>query len=427
MATAQTELAVYCLVQIAVTCSEFSSTLSKSTPISSTSTPSFRIAFVSSCSGDWGGSEELWAGTALFLTQAGHTVQAFKTTVDDQHRRVVALRQAGCPVTDLDPDVTLSRRLVNRLLPYRKQYTRHKISQRILERGLRALQPHLTVISQGSNYDGCILAEVCHRLGLAYVLLAQKAVDFFLPPYLEREQVQDIYQTARRCFFVSRHNLELTQLQLGMSLPQAEVVWNPYNVPFQGELPWPAAAADGVLHLACVARLHVPDKGQDLLLQVLAQPKWRMRPLHITFYGTGPDEAALRGMVDFLGVEAQVSFAGYVADVANIWQRHHALILPSRHEGLPLALVEAMLSGRPAIAADAGGMAELLVDNETGYLAAAATTQAMDEALERAWANRNGWPQLGAEAARQARAVVPKDAAAVFGGHVLALAREARA
>ncbi|TGE25350.1 glycosyltransferase [Hymenobacter aquaticus] len=369
-----------------------------------------RIAFVSSCSGEWGGSEELWSGTALLLARAGHTVRAFKTNVNANHPRLVALRVAGCPITDLTPAVTLRKRITNRLLPYRRQYTWRKISQQLLTRGLRALEPQLTVISQGSNYDGFVLADVCRSMGLPYVLLSQKAIDFFLPPDLERGLVQEIYRLAQRCYFVSRHNLELTELQLGMRLPEAEVVWNPYNVPFAGELAWPAPTATEVVQLACVARLHVPDKGQDLLLQVLAQPKWRQRAVHVTLFGDGPDEAAIQEMIAFLNLQDKVSFGGHTSDVAGIWRSHHALILPSRHEGLPLALVEAMLSGRPTIAANAGGIAELLTDEVTGFLAAAATVPALDEALERAWAARAAWPQLGAEAARQARASVPIDA-----------------
>lgn len=388
------------------------------------STPPLRIAFVSSCTGTWGGSEELWAGTALFLALAGHTVRAFKTIVDDQHRRVVALRAAGCPVTDLDPVVTLGKRITNRLLPYHRQYTRRKISQDLLAQGLRSLRPQLTVISQGSNYDGIALAEVCRHHGFPYVLLAQKAVDFILPAHEERELAQQVYGAARQCFFVSQHNLELTQLQLNVVLPTAQVVWNPFNVPFQGELPWPTAGPEGILHLACVARLHVLDKGQDILLQVLAQPKWRQRALHITFYGAGPDEHAIRDMVDFLGLQQQVDFGGHVLNIADVWRTHHALVLPSRHEGLPLALVEAMLSGRPAIATNAGGMAELLADNETGFLAAAPTVQSLDEALERAWTKRTQWAHIGAEAAIQARDVVPPNAAELLAQQLMDIIEE---
>ena len=340
------------------------------------------------------------------MAQGGHQVHIFKVNVDKRQPRLHALRAAGCPITELDPATPLFRRMTNRLLPARQQFTRHKISQRILQKRLRALQPHIVLISQGSNYDGIPFADTCRRQGYPYVLMAQKATNSGVPHCHERTLVQQVYRSARCSFFVSRHNLELTQLQLGMILPGAEVVWNPYNVPFHGELPWPLET-DGVLRLACVARLFLSDKGQDILLQVLAQPHWRHRAVHLTFYGAGPDEAAIRGMVDFLALQAQVSFGGYVTNIAQTWLTHHALVLPSRYEGLPLAMVEAMLSGRPTIAADAGGIAELLMDNETGFLAAGTTFNALDEALERAWAARSRWPQLGAEAARQARAAVP--------------------
>nr|WP_246399076.1 glycosyltransferase [Hymenobacter luteus] len=212
-----------------------------------------------------------------------------------------------------------------------------------------------------------------------------------------------------------------------MPLPAAEVIRNPYNVAFDGALPWPVAA-DGVLRLACVARLFLSDKGQDILLQTLAQAKWRQRPLTLTLYGAGPDEAALRGMVNFLGLQKQVHFGGHVShtQVEQIWRTHHALVLPSRYEGLPLALVEAMLAGRPAIAADAGGIAELLTDGATGFLAAGLTVKALDEALEKAWAARADWPVVGAEAARQARAAVPANALEAFAGKLLNAVYEAQ-
>ena len=371
----------------------------------------------------WGGSEELWAGAALHLAQAGHQVQAFKTNVDGQHRRVRALREAGCPVTELDPALGLRERLANRVLPYLKQYTRRKLGERALARGLQTLRPQLTIVSQGSNYDGIAFAELCRREGWPYVLLSQKAVDFFLPLFFERTLAQRAYQHARRCFFVARHNLELTRRQLALPLPDAEVVWNPFNVSFTGELAWPAPSPDGRLRLACVARLEILDKGQDLLLEVLAQPKWKQRPLTVSLFGAGHDDQAIGEMIRYFGLEKQVSFGGHVPDISAVWRSHHALVLPSRNEGLPLALVEAMLSGRPAIAANAGGMAELLADNETGFLAAAPTAAALDEALERAWDQRANWPALGAAAAQRARATVPTNAAEQLSSTLMELAR----
>lgn len=377
------------------------------------------FVIVSTCPDAWGGSEELWRGAALHLAQAGHAVHIFKTHVQAAHPRIQELRAAGCTVTDLLPPSKPSvlARLGNRVLPAR-WWTQPLEAEWLLSRALQRLQPHLTIFSQGGNLDGVALAQYV-RQGHPYALVVQKATEIFLTYDVGRRAMQEVYQAAQHCFFVSRHNLELTQCQLGQRLPKASVVSNPFNVPFSGELPAPPAA-DGY-RLACVARLDILDKGQDLLLHVLARPQWRARPLHVTFFGSGPQRQGLVEMADYLGVSAQVNFAGQVADVPGIWRTHHALVLPSRYEGLPLALVEAMLCGRPAIATPAGGMAELLVDNETGFLAAAPTVEALDEALERAWARRADWPQLGARAAQHARASVPPDPAVDFGRQLLQL------
>ena len=56
-----------------------------------------------------------------------------------------------------------------------------------------------------------------------------------------------------------------------------------------------------------------------------------------------------------------------------IWAEHHALVLPSRFEGMPLVVVEAMLCGRPCIVTDVGGNAELIRDGINGFLAKAPT------------------------------------------------------
>jgi glycosyltransferase involved in cell wall biosynthesis len=124
------------------------------------------------------------------------------------------------------------------------------------------------------------------------------------------------------------------------------------------------------------------EKGQDLLLRVLARERSRTRPVSVTFYGSGHQREGLEGMAQQLGL-TNVTFAGFVRDIAAIWTDHHALVLPSRCEGLPLVLVEAMLSGRVAIVTDVGGSSEVIEDNRTGFLAAAATEDSLDEAMER--------------------------------------------
>ena len=87
-------------------------------------------------------------------------------------------------------------------------------------------------------------------------------------------------------------------------------------------------------------------KGQDLLLQTLALPEWWDRPVELNLYGAGGHEPALRRLARMLQVK-NVHFRGHVNNVRAIWEQNHLLVLPSRYEGLPLALVEAMWCGRP--------------------------------------------------------------------------------
>jgi glycosyltransferase involved in cell wall biosynthesis len=381
----------------------------------------FRFAFASSCTDFWGGSEELWAGAASIFARAGHEARAFKTNVNRSEKRVIELESANCPVRDLQGLPPKPLRLINRFLPHDRQPVHKNYAQKSLDKALRSFQPDLTVVSQGINFDGVYLAEVCRRLKLPYVVVAQKAVDFLFPADEERAVARAVYESAEKCFFVSRHNLNLTEEQIGARLPNAEIVFNPFAAPFENSLAW--NEDDGRIRLACVARLFIIDKGQDILLRVLAREKWKKRDVEVTFFGEGINKQALVEMARLLGV-GNVKFAGYVGDVERIWKESRALVLPSRSEGLPLALVEAMLYGRPSIVTDVGGMAEIVDDNVTGFVAAAPTAEAFDEALERAWAQRRNWRQIGIRAADSIRKIVPPDPCLQFSNKLLELAKK---
>jgi glycosyltransferase involved in cell wall biosynthesis len=269
----------------------------------------------------------------------------------------------------------------------------------------------LVVLSQGGNFDGLLHGMVCRRRKLPYALVIQKATDIYWPTDSKRRWLRSMYSEARWSFFVSEHNRRLTQEQFALALPRSSVIRNPYLVPATLRTDWPDTA--GGLRLACVGRLYAREKGQDLLLRVLARDKWRERALTVTFYGAGDQARGLEEMASFLGLKS-VSFAGFVRNVSAIWDTHHGLVLPSRCEGLPLVAVETMLSARVPIVTDVGGARELVEDNLSGFVAAAATEDALDETLERAWQRRDEWRVIGAVAQQRARAAVPVEPEAEF-------------
>jgi glycosyltransferase involved in cell wall biosynthesis len=97
--------------------------------------------------------------------------------------------------------------------------------------------------------------------------------------------------------------------------------------------------------------------------------------------GEGPQEAELRALARELAVDAR--FLGRVDDMPALMNAADALALSSVVEGLPMALIEAAASGLPAVATDAGGVREAILDGHTGFIAPPGDPAALAEAMAR--------------------------------------------
>jgi glycosyltransferase involved in cell wall biosynthesis len=253
--------------------------------------------------------------------------------------------------------------------------------------------------------------ETCGRLQVPYATVVQCNSESWWPDDRSAAALANSYRGARRVFCVSRHNLGLLERQLGEPLTNAEVIWNPWGV--AGGEPPPAPEGTDSINMACVARLDPNAKGQDILFEVLAQPVWRERRVFLNLYGGGPCEQSLRKLAQGMDLK-NIAFHGHVADIRGVWQANHLLVLPSRFEGLPLSLVEAMWCARPAVVTDVGGCAEACVDGETGFVAAAPTAHSFGEALERAWQSRTRLRMMGLAARERIEEIFPPDPVGEF-------------
>jgi glycosyltransferase involved in cell wall biosynthesis len=155
------------------------------------------------------------------------------------------------------------------------------------------------------------------------------------------------------------------------------------------------------------------SKGQDILFEALSQPQWAARRWRLSLYGEGSKRNGLERLAQRLGICDRIEFAGFVP-VEEIWAQNHVLVMPSRFEGLPLAIVEAMLCGRPVVATDVAGHAEVIEDGATGFLAGAPTPASVALALERFWARRAEAEAIGMAASKRIRQLVPPDPVQVF-------------
>ena len=128
--------------------------------------------------------------------------------------------------------------------------------------------------------------------------------------------------------------------------------------------------------VVCAARLE-PVKGVDVLVRAAA-----LAPgVAVAIAGDGPQEGALRELAVALGVAERVVFLGRVSPVAPVLAAADVVVLPSRSEGMPIVALEAMALSRPVIASRVGGVAEVVVDGETGVLVAADDPAALAQAI----------------------------------------------
>ncbi len=156
--------------------------------------------------------------------------------------------------------------------------------------------------------------------------------------------------------------------------------------------------------VCCVARL-VERKGQPYLLEAVARLA-RDRPgLQLLLVGDGPEEGALRSLAAQLAVASRVTFTGHREDVPELLAASDVVCLPSRREGAPRVVMEAMISGVPVVATDVVGTRTLIEHEVTGLLVPYAEPLPLATALDRALSDAG----LRARVTERARSKIERD------------------
>ena len=144
----------------------------------------------------------------------------------------------------------------------------------------------------------------------------------------------------------------------------------------------PKPYADDVPRLLCVGRL-IPIKGHIVLLRAFAEARRELPDLRLDIAGRGPLEPALRALAKELGVADAITFLGHVSPVQSAIERSAVVVVPSMGEGFGMVALEAMERARPVIAAEIGGLGELVRDGETGLLVPAGEAEPLRAAIVR--------------------------------------------
>jgi len=112
----------------------------------------------------------------------------------------------------------------------------------------------------------------------------------------------------------------------------------------------------------------VPVKGHTYLIMAFAQVITEIPNIRLVFLGDGELRGELSGQVKTLGLEKHVLFLGIRNDVPEIISCSDLFVLPSINEEFGVVLLEAMAMKCPIVAANVGGVPEVVLDGETGVL-----------------------------------------------------------
>ena len=364
----------------------------------------------------WGGSEHLWWRAARLLQDEGHEVAVNYKWWPEPAWHLKEIERNGGEVWYRDQPKSFFEARTEAIRGIFRP-----VRNGAPESWLRHVQPDAVMITLGYHPDQIFVAKDCQNLGIPYGINVQCASNFFFIHGDRIAEYRDWYKNATRVYFVSPENQHKIETNIAAKLPNAEIVANPFNCAYNADPEWPEVQ-DGVFKIACVGRIHFQSKGQDLIVDVLSQEKWRDRPIEVTFYGHDQgNKHQLEELIAQYGLQDKMKFGGFVHQVQEIWEQNHALLLPSRYEGAPLVVIEAMICNRMPIVTNIGRNDELIDHGESGFVARAPNIEMLDKVLEEAWDRRTEWKSMGEMAGKHIRERYPQDPIREFADRIVGL------
>jgi glycogen(starch) synthase len=188
-------------------------------------------------------------------------------------------------------------------------------------------------------------------------------------------------QTLRMARWVTGPSAATVEYARGL-VPEIDL---PSSVIYNGVQPPPIVPTPVPAYppqLLCLGRL-ASEKGFNLALEAFASIVERFPAARLILAGDGPERPALEQQAKRLRLTKSVQFIGWVTNrnAQALINTSTLLLMPSYREGLPFVAIEAALMGRPVVATRVGGLAEVVLHQETGILVEKESVSQLSEAI----------------------------------------------
>lgn len=240
---------------------------------------------------------------------------------------------------------------------------------------------HIHVAERLSLVRKGFLVGVCRAIGTPVILhlhAAEIEANYAALPHWSKRLVRWMFRMPDCSIALGQGAARFLAFELGVPRAQIEVVTNGVPEPMVTRA---AAPSSGCFKLLFVGVLS-ERKGVSVLLQAMAHPKLRDLPVQLTLAGRG-DIALYTTMAQELGVGDRVTFTGWAtkASIDRLLAATDAFVLPSFHEGLPLAILEALALGVPTVCTPVGEIPHALEHGRSAYFVPPGEHEPLAEAL----------------------------------------------
>lgn len=216
---------------------------------------------------------------------------------------------------------------------------------------------------------------------------------------------------GRTCHAVIAVSENIRELSVQAGVPRERITVIPDGIEIPPELPsatarlclrtsWQCADDDFVVGMLGAS---TPEKGQDLALAAMSQLTERLPNARLAFAGdesVGPGQGSKR---DANTLGNRILRLGPIDDLASFFPGLDLFIMPSKSEGLGSSAIWAMAYGLPVIATRVGGLAEIVVENETGWLVPPGSAQALADTIFLASRDKGKLVEFGRNGRNRAR------------------------
>ncbi len=203
---------------------------------------------------------------------------------------------------------------------------------------------------------------------------------------LKRRRLAAAYRASAHVVAVSRQAADSAESYYGLPANSVRVIKNPVEADAMRSMTHAIKPAPDVTTLAVVGRM-TEEKGHADLIDALPSvcKSWPASrpPLQVRLIGDGALRDEILTRVRNAGLEQVVTFVGHHAQPWQEIAAADALVLPSRFEGMPNVVLEAMAIGTPVIATRAGGTSELQSDEPTAFWASPGDSKSLADAILR--------------------------------------------